>query len=94
MTGGQCRFTGSPLTDSLALLPHVAGMTKKKSWISADRHDTRSVSSFPHKAGEALGDSFVSGNPVNGTMHELVVVICAIGVLAPHGHFLDGGGRA
>ena len=30
MAGGQCRFTGSPLTDSLALLPHVAGMTKKE----------------------------------------------------------------
>ena len=30
MAGGQYRFNGSPLTDSLALLPPVAGMTKKE----------------------------------------------------------------
>ena len=31
--------------------------------------------SSPHKTGEVLGDSFVSGDPVNGLMHGLVVVI-------------------
>ena len=126
--GGQCRFTGSPLTDSLALWPggapapvcgddgekssrhceegfsptkqsktqilgyllrqdcHAAlgtsaerrlAMTMTYFLFSSERRgaDRAQAPSSPHKIGEVLGDSFVSGDPVNGTMHGLAVVI-------------------